>query len=44
MTSDAVAEAVELIESIPMIDSTRVGPVTVTVTWIDRVPTGSALP
>ena len=28
----------------PMIDSTLVGPVTVTVTWIDSVPTGVTLP
>ena len=39
-TSEAVAEPVDDIESIPMIDSTRVGAVTVTVTWIDSVPAG----
>ena len=44
VTSEAVAEPVEVIESMPMIDSTRVGPVTVTVTWIDSVPTGVTLP
>jgi hypothetical protein len=44
VTSAAVAEPVELIESMPMIDSTCVGAVTVTVTWMDCVPTGFTVP